>query len=181
MKIKVAYITEQNLKDLPEWVSFPYSCKYCLYWQSPHEFKVQNKSEVKKSMDKKLQWLKYVKSEFGECAIVIYIDKEPIGFAQYAPPKFSPNIVHYPISPSPDAVFISCLFIFRKKYRKQGFGTVLLNAVLEDLEKRYIKAVETIARKNNPENPSGPVEFYLKNEFSIHKDDKEFPLLRLEL
>lgn len=181
MKIKVAYITEHNLKDLPEWTSFPYSCKYCLYWQSPYEFKVRNKSEVKKSMDKKLQWLKHVKSEFGGCAIVIHVDKKPIGFAQYAPPKFFPNVIHYPNLPSPDAAFISCLFIFGKKYKGQGFGTVLLNAVLEDLEKRHIKAVETIARKNSPENPSGPVELYLKNEFSIYEDDKEFPLLRLEL
>lgn len=58
---------------------------------------------------------------------------------------------------------------------------MLLNAILEDLEKRHIKTVETIARKNNPENPSGPVEFYLKNKFIIYKDDKEFPLVRLEL
>lgn len=58
---------------------------------------------------------------------------------------------------------------------------MLLNAILEDLEKRDIKTVEAIARKNNPENPSGPVEFYLANKFIIYKDDKEFPLVRLEL
>lgn len=181
MNIKISYLTEQNLNDLPEWKSFPYSCKYCRYWQSPHEFKTDDKNERKKSTDNRLKWLEVVKRDFGECGIIIYVDEKPIGFAQYAPTKFFSTVVHYPIIPSPDAVFISCLFIFEKKCRNQGFGTVLLNAVLEDLEKRRIKTVETIARKNNPENPTGPVEFYLTNKFIIYKDDKEFPLVRLEL
>lgn len=181
MNIKISYLTEHNLNDLPEWKSFPCSCKYCRYWQSPHEFNADDKNERKKSTDNRRQWFDGVKREFGECGIIIYVDEKPIGFAQYAPPKFFSTVVHYPIIPSPDAVYISCLFIFEKKYRNQGFGTVLLNAILEDLEKRDIKTVETIARKNNPENPSGPVEFYLANKFIIYKDDKEFPLVRLEL
>jgi hypothetical protein len=49
------------------------------------------------------------------------------------------------------------------------------------LRKRGVKAVETFARKNNPNNPSGPVEFYLKNGFRVLRDDPEFPLMRLEL
>lgn len=181
MNIKISYLGEQNLNDLPEWKSFPYSCTYCRYWQFPHEPKTNDKNERQKSTDKRRQWLEDVKHECGECGIIISVDQKPIGFAQYAPPKFFSTVVHYPIIPSPDAIFISCLFIFEKKHRNQGFGTVLLNAILEDLEKRHIKTVETIARKNNPENPSGPVEFYLKNKFIIYKDDKEFPLVRLEL
>jgi len=36
-------------------------------------------------------------------------------------------------------------------------------------------------RKNNFDNPSDPVEFYLKNGFKIYKDDKGFPLMRFDL
>jgi hypothetical protein len=49
------------------------------------------------------------------------------------------------------------------------------------LRKRGIKAVETFTRKRKANNPSGPVEFYLRNGFRIHKDDIVFPLVRLDL
>jgi len=78
-------------------------------------------------------------------------------------------------------VLISCLFIAQKEYRGRGLGKQLLQSIIEDLRKRGVKAVETFARKNNPNNPSGPVEFYLKNGFKIHRDDPEYPLMRLEL
>lgn len=58
---------------------------------------------------------------------------------------------------------------------------MLLKTIIEDLMKRRFKAVETFAGRNNYDNPSGPVEFYLKNGFRIFKDDKEFPLVRLDL
>lgn len=41
--------------------------------------------------------------------------------------------------------------------------------------------METFARKGNAENPSGPVEFYLRHGFTVQRDDPEFPLLRLDL
>jgi len=83
--------------------------------------------------------------------------------------------------PSGDAVLIPCFFIAQKKYRERGLGKQLLQSIIEDLRKRGFKAVETFARKNNPNNPSGPVEFYLKNGFRVLRDDPEFPLMRLEL
>lgn len=41
--------------------------------------------------------------------------------------------------------------------------------------------METFVRKGNAENPSGPVEFYLRHGFEILRDDLEFPLLRFSL
>jgi hypothetical protein len=41
--------------------------------------------------------------------------------------------------------------------------------------------METFARKGSSDNPSGPVEFYLVEGFRIFRDDKEFPLVRLDL
>jgi GNAT superfamily N-acetyltransferase len=73
------------------------------------------------------------------------------------------------------------LFIPKRKNRGKGYGTQLLEHILIDLKARGIDAVETFARKASPENPSGPVSFYVKNGFKIVKDDIEFPLLRMEL
>ena len=182
MKIKVSFITEENLEDLPESPGLPHNCKYCVYWEFPEEYIKSDKKKKKElMMQKKLGWLRTVRNEFGDCAIILYVNEEPVGYAQYAPSKFLPNLANYPVIPSPDAVLISCLYIFEKEHRRHGFGTVLLIAILENLENRAIKLVEVIARKGSADNPAGPVEFYLKNEFRIYKDDKEFPLMRLEL
>jgi hypothetical protein len=60
-------------------------------------------------------------------------------------------------------------------------GRQLLQSIISDLRDRRINAVETFARKNKPDKPSGLIEFYLRNGFRIYKGDKEFPLMRLEL
>ncbi len=138
-------------------------------------------SRASKMMAKKLAWLQHVQINFGDCGILLYMNDKAVAYAEYAPVKFLPNTINYPIPPTPDAVIIACLFVFEAAFRGQGFGTVLLNAVIEDLEKRGVRAIEAITRKGSANNPAGPCELYLKNGFSIYKDDLEFPLVRLEL
>jgi GNAT superfamily N-acetyltransferase len=131
---------------------------------------------------KKLEWLKSTRKIFGNCGKIAYVNGEPAGYAQYAPPQLLPHSVDYNSGPpSDDAILISCLFIPQKEVRGMGLGTRILRSIIDDLRKREIGAVETFARKGKPNNPSGPVEFYLKNGFRIHKDDIEFPLVRLDL
>ena len=55
------------------------------------------------------------------------------------------------------------------------------DAVIADLRDRGFKAVETFARRGFANNPSGPIELYLKKGFKIKDEtDLEFPLIRLE-
>jgi len=56
-----------------------------------------------------------------------------------------------------------------------------VHSIIDELRQREKKAIETLARKGNSCNPSGPVERYLRNGFKIHRDDQEFPLMRLDL
>jgi GNAT superfamily N-acetyltransferase len=131
---------------------------------------------------KKLKWLRSVRNTFGECGKIMYVDGKPVGYAQYAPPKMLPLSAEYPSGPpSKDAVLISCLFIAHKEYRGKGLGSLLLKSIVEDLRGRGVRAIETFARKNSPNNPSGSMKFYLKNGFMFFRDDLEFPLMRLEL
>ena len=96
--------------------------------------------------------------------------------------RFFPTAAEYPAGPvSGDAVFLACLFIPAAEQRERGLGSALLCAILKELRVRGLGAVETFARRGNPENPSGPVEFYLKRGFRVIREDPEFPLLRLEL
>lgn len=95
---------------------------------------------------------------------------------------FFPSSKNYPSGPpDDDAILIACLYIFRKEARGLGIGQILLENIIFELKNRNFKAVETFARKGYVENPSGPIELYIKNGFRINKDDKEFPLMRLEL
>jgi GNAT superfamily N-acetyltransferase len=181
MNMEIVNVTEDNLIDAPEWSSHRFSCKYCIYWEFPEQC-VDPAQEKKNMMRKKLQWLGRVSSEFGNCANIAYVNGRPVAYAQYAPPRYLPNSAGYASGPpSDDAVLISCLFIPQEQFRRLGIGSQLLHSIIVELKQRGKKAIETFARKGNPDNPSGPVEFYLGNGFRIHKDDKEFPLMKLHL
>jgi GNAT superfamily N-acetyltransferase len=182
MKTEIVNLTEENLREAPEWKVYPFSCKYCIWWELPEECIDPSKEKKEEVIQKKLKWLRDTNRLFGNCGKILYVEGKAVGYAQYAPPKFLPRSADYQAGPpSKDAVLISCLFIPHKEVRGLGLGNRLLQNIVDDLRERGIKAVETFARKSKPDNPSGPIEFYLRNGFKIYKDDKEFPLMRLEL
>ncbi len=172
MKIQILNLTEKTLDAVSS------SCKHCVYWQHPE---IANCKENNNLLTIKKEWLKNVRNEFGDCGRLLSVDDKIIGYATYAPPRYFPNLINYPVIPEPDVIIIACLFIFKKRNRETGFGSVLLNSVLENLEERNITAVQVIARKNSEDNPAGPVEFYLKNGFVIQHDHPEFPILKMNL
>ncbi len=181
MRIDIVNLTKENLSDAPEWDSHPFSCKYCIYWEFPDEYGDSVKGKRSYLLQKKTLWLQDTKRIFGDCGKLMYLNGEPIGYAQYAPPEFLPRSSYYHSDPPDyDAVLISCLFIPRNEFRGKGFGSQLLENILVELRKRGIKTVETFARKGNPDNPSGPEGFYVKNSFVTKKVDLEFSLMRLE-
>lgn len=182
MKVELLDLTEGDLAEAPEWGSHPYSCKYCLYWEHP-ELLIDPAKEKKEEMfERKLAWLRLVRAEFGPCGKLLYLNRRAVGYAEYAPARFLPNSRNYAAGPvSPDAVLIACLFIPAREHRGRGLGSLLLGSILDELRSRGIKAAEAFPRRGSPGNPSGPVEFYLEHGFHVHRDDEEFPLVRLEL
>ncbi len=182
MNIEIVNLNVADLKDAPEWPGHSFSCKYCIYWEFP-EACIDPVRETKKDMmQRKLKWLQSVNNEFGNCGKIVYGDGESIGYAQYAPPRHLPNSAGYASGlPSDDAVLIACLFIPQRQFRGLGIGRQLLHSIIDELREKGIQAIETFGRKDDPENPSGPVELYLRNGFKIHRDDQEFPLMRLDL
>ncbi|MBN2382586.1 GNAT family N-acetyltransferase [bacterium] len=176
--ITFADLTEENLKDTPEWDNHPFSCKYCLYWESQARIENSITIDKDKALSLKIDWLIRTKKSFGSCGTIIYLDNKAVGYAQYAPAAFLPNIWSYATGlVNPETVCISCLFIPDKRLRRSGLGTGLLNEIITELKARDRKTVVTIARKDSPDNPSGPMEFYLKNGFFIAHDDPCFPLM----
>lgn len=172
--LKIEKVNENNFKEIPD------SCRRCLYWQTEATF---GEEMLKPEMERqKSEWLVHVNDDFGNCVKLAYLDNVPIGFVQYAPAKFFPKVKEYASGPpSQDAVFLACLYITSKEQRGKGFGSAILEDLLAELKKRREKAVETFARKNSADNPSGPLSFYLKHNFKIKSERDDFPLVRLEL
>lgn len=182
MKLEICDLSLENLKDAPDWFGHPYSCKYCLYWESPEELPELEKKGKSALFEKKKEWVELVAREFGSCGKIAYLDGKPVAYAQYAPPKHLPGWKNYDSGPpSEDAVLLACLAIPEKEFQKNGLGSRILQAIIEELRIRGTKALETFARRGSADNPSGPVEFLLKNGFLIYREEKEFPLMRLEL
>jgi len=83
-----------------------------------------------------------------------------------------------------EMAFISCLYIVHESFRGKGLGKELLNEVVTDLEERSFEAIEAFVRKNSPNNPSGPMQLYLRRGFQVKEQlesDPDFALVRLDL
>lgn len=129
----------------------------------------------------KKQWFGKTLEEWGECGKLLYLNQEALAYIQYAPLSYFPQSKYFRAGPvSGDAVFISCLYVV-PQMRGRGIGKVILQAVLKDLFRRKFKNVEAFASRSDSCKPAVPLDFYLKNGFYILRDDRKFPLVRLEL
>jgi len=167
------------MRDLPTFRLPPYSCQYCTYWELGDDS--DEKMSKEQAQELKSVWFRKVSNEFGNCGAVAYLNNEVVGYAQFASPRFFPGTRKYPSGPPDrDSVFLACLYIPRSELRRKGIGKSLLEFVLSNLRRRGYTAIETYARKGSASNPSGPLEFYLKQGFSVARERDDFPLVKKE-
>jgi len=173
-KLRIENVTNKNFGEIPN------PCRYCLYWQTTGEY---SETMLKPETEhQKKKWLNRVAKAFGNCIKLAHLNDAAIGFIQYAPAKFFPRTREYASgTPSDEAVFIACLYIVKKEERGKGFGTSMLKNLLAELRERDCLTVETFARKNSGDNPSGSVRLYLANGFEVKNEKDDFPLLCLKL
>jgi GNAT superfamily N-acetyltransferase len=151
-------------------------CGSCLYWLDNNSRMNPNPEEHE--MIKK-EWVSSVANMSGSSGKIVYLDKEPVGWAHYGPVHCFPRAFTYTTQPGDDSYFIACLVI-APGFRRHGVAEALLDRVIEDVRFRGVGAIETFARKGSVENPSGPIELYLKAGFKVKAKDPMFPLLRYE-
>lgn len=173
-------LSPANLARLSTFRLFPFSCRYCVYWESTDDFDgnvAQSEAEQTKR-----EWLKNTMGQFGTCGLIVFHHDDPVGYAQYASPRFFSRVREYPSGPpSDDAVFLSCLYVPKRELRGLGIGKHLLELVETDLRDRGYDFLETFARKGSESSPAGPLGFYLRRGFSVVREHDEFPLVRKEL
>lgn len=182
MKFEVLELSSETISLAPEFGRFPFSCKNCLYWESPEAFMDTSPGWEERSFRKKKHFIKALSQEIGSCGKILLLEGVGVGFSMYGPPSFFPNSRNYHSGfLSEEAIFLACLYIPEEKFRGLGLGEILLSQILEELKGEGYERLETFARRRSPENPSGPVEFFLKRGFSILRDDPEYPLVGISL
>jgi GNAT superfamily N-acetyltransferase len=183
MSIEIVDVSEASFHLLFDWSGRAQGrdagCTFCLNWEEPDYSKWPGSLSERKGT--KRQWLRDVEAEYGPCGKLAFLGSELVGYAQFSPPKYLPKVNEYGCAPpSEEAIFVSCLFV-PAQARGRGVGSALVEAILRDLRARGAQAVETFARKDSPNNPSGPVSFWLRNGFHIVREDTDFALVRREL
>jgi hypothetical protein len=176
MARRVARLTVDTLADLPA------SVRGCVFW----ELDPVRRSRVESSGDQvseKETWVSATLLEWGSCGRVLYVDDEPAGFVQYAPPAYFPGSVSFPTAPvSEDAVQLATAQVF-EPYGAAGLGRVLMQVMVKDLLKRGdIRAVECFGtRRSGGAGCVLPTEFLQRVGFKTHRPHAVHPRMRLEL
>ena len=175
----------ENFEDLPNFRLFPYSCRYCAFWESldfDDKMKKEDAEQIKR------EWFINVRREFGNCGFIVYVNKNPVGFAQYAPVKYFPTLSKYHgLLPSDDAIFLACSYIANRQLWGKGIGKQLFAKVASDLKNRGYEAIEVFARTsdlpsdNIPDWYTGPLEFFLKMGFKVMDSRGNVALVRKAL
>ncbi len=174
MRVKISDISKRNLEDIPP------PCRSCIYWEFPQLFSKVNHTEA---FIYKKNWFLKALNSFGVCGKILYVDFIPVAYAQFGPYCMFPQTKSYgDYKAGDEVIFLSCLFICKAEYRRIGMGSRLLNNVVSDLRVRGFSRIETFARKGSANNPSGPLDFYLKNGFKRVKElDQDFTLVAFKL
>lgn len=179
MSRRVASLTLDSLDHLP------HSCRRCVFWElAPHA--VAQAEEYGQTDLEKEAWVSSVLLEWGSCGKTIVVDGVPAGYVMYAPPNAVPRSGAFPTSPvSPDAVLLTALRVV-DGFEGGGIGRVLVQAVVKDLTRRGVRAVEAFgdASPRGADQANGcvvPADFLLSVGFKTVRPHPRWPRLRLEL
>jgi GNAT superfamily N-acetyltransferase len=176
MARRIARLTVDTLADLPE------SVRCSVFW----ELDPVRRSRVESSgaeQSEKEAWVSGTLLEWGSCGRVLYVDDQPAGFVQYAPPAYFPGSASFPTAPvSEDAVQLATAEVF-EPYGGAGLGRVLMQVMVKDLIKRGdFRAVECFgARRPASDGSILPTEFLQRVGFKTHRPHPQHPRMRMEL
>jgi GNAT superfamily N-acetyltransferase len=185
MIVEIQKVNMRNFKDLPTFRLFPYSCKYCAFWESKD---FDDRTSKEDAEETKRRWFTEVIRQFGNCGFIAYADRTSVGFAQYGRVEYFPSTSKYGnLIPSADAIFLACLYVSKRELWRKGIGTQLLEKVSHDLRSRGYKVIEAFARTvdapsdNIPDWYTGPLEFFVKMGFKVKNQHGQIALVRKEL
>ena len=176
MSWHVAALTLDNLDDLPK------RCRRCVFWELSEKLGRQAADFGSPELEKEA-WVSEVLLEWGSCGRVAYVGGVPAGYVIYAPPSAVPRATEMPTGPvSADAVLLTTMQVM-PEYSGEGLGRMLAQAVVRDLTRRGVKAVEVFGEQRPGADPGCliPVDFLRAVGFKTIRPHPRYPRLRMEL
>src|SRR5579875_484630 len=173
---RLANVTLDNLDDLPT------RCRRCVFWELD-PVSGARAAEVGDPALEKEAWVSAVLLEWGGCGKIVYVEGVPAGFALFAPPHAVPRSVAFPTSPvSADAVLLMTAHVL-PEFTGGGLGRMLAQAVVKDLSRRGVRAVEAFGDTEASEvgHCMLPADYLLAVGFKTVRPHPRYPRLRLEL
>jgi GNAT superfamily N-acetyltransferase len=171
----VAALTLDNLDDLPK------RCRRCVFWELSEQLGAHASDFGSTELEKEA-WVSEVLLEWGSCGRVAYMDGAAAGYVMYAPPSASPRAAEMPTGPvSADAVLLTTLQVM-PEFAGEGLGRMLAQAVVKDLTRRGVKAIEVFGEQRPAEQGClVPADFLRGVGFKTIRPHPRWPRLRMEL
>ncbi len=127
----------------------PAHARRCVFWEIDPAV-AEDSRNFSDPVFEKEAWLSTVMLEWGSCGQVANVDGNVAGCALYAPPSAVPRATLFPTSPvSPDAVLLTTL---RSEFPYQDADVAhqLIQAVVADLVRRGVRALEAFGIRTDP-------------------------------
>lgn len=170
----------------------------CVFWEMDPVAVHSSRGFCDQEFEKEA-WLSMVMLEWGSCGQVAVFDGKPLGSALYAPPRTVPRARLFPTAPvSADAVLLTTVRL-EPAGEEMDLGATLIRAVVADLVRRGVRALEAFGISNVGDRPSNgvpsataarecsPEECMIRSDlledfgFEVVAPHHRFPRLRLEL
>ena len=124
----------------------------CVFWEMEPAAVMSSREFYDPEFEKEA-WLSMVMLEWGTCGQVVSVDGRPAGSALYAPPRMVPRAQLFPTSPvSADAVLLTSLHV-DPAGDAQDLGSALVHAVVGDLIRRGVRALEAFGYRRTASEP----------------------------
>jgi GNAT superfamily N-acetyltransferase len=175
MARRIGRLTLDTLSDLP-----PHA-RSCLHWELDPVRRGRVEDDAAAAGEKEA-WLSRVLLEWGSCGRVLYVDDQPVGFVEYAPPAYFAGSASYATAPvAEDAVQLATLEVL-PEHRGAGYGRLLMQAMVKDLlERGEARAVEAFGSTLPADDCVVPAEFLQRVGFKTQRAHGRNPRLRMEL
>lgn len=143
MSTSVTALTLGGLDKLPA------HARRCVFWEIDPAV-AEDSREFSDPVFEKEAWLSTVMLEWGSCGQVALVNDQPAGCALYSPPSVVPRAGLFPTSPvSPDAVLLTTLRA-EFPHRETDVSHRLMQAVVGDLMRRGVRAIEAFGIRKDP-------------------------------
>lgn len=181
MARSVVGLTRDVLAELSD------AARSCAFWELDPVSRGR-RPDVEACRQAKEGWVSSTLLEWGCCGQVAYLDDRPAGYLLYAPASFVPSADGFATAPvAADAVLLTTGQVF-DEFRGSGVGRVLVQAVVKDLARRRVKAIEAFAsrtrhvcRQDPREACLLPVDFLCSVGFRTVRPHWTTPRLRLDV